>query len=119
MSGNFLESDWKVLRALQAPLLERFCRRVLQRVTTLAGDAGAGSAHERYLKMYALIHEEDEDLALAFNDQRRSNAFQKICALYTRKVFLEEEFRRFSVQTQEDVVRLCTVEGDPFVQQVE
>lgn len=67
------ESDWKLFRRLQPLAIDRFCRRVLSDLQATASDE-AMTAHEQYLKVYRLIHDQDKQMAKIFNDIRRSNA---------------------------------------------
>ena len=65
MIGQINEPDWQVFRRLQPIALERFCARVLAEIGRIAADDRKNS-HERYLAIYKLIHERDEQLADAF-----------------------------------------------------
>lgn len=71
MTDGVPESDWKVFRELRELALDRFCRRVLDEVEDIRTDA-SNTHHARYLRVYRLLQERDEALALAFNDPRRS-----------------------------------------------
>lgn len=105
MSADIPEADWKVLRSLQEPLRERFCQRALKGMTDRAG--AEGSFYARYLEVYKHLREQDENLGLAFDHPKRSNAIQKIMTLYSRGLLREEEFRRFSEETQARVAGVC------------
>lgn len=89
------ESDWKRLRDLQPTLLDRFCSRVLAKIGQASAEPGA-TAHARYLKVYALIDDEDEELGRMFNDLRRSNAFGKLLLMRQAGLFTEDEWAGFS-----------------------
>ena len=71
MSHGVPESDWKIFRELKEVALERFCRRVLEELETVRLD-DSRSYHERYLAVFLLLQNRDEELAQAFNDPRRS-----------------------------------------------
>ena len=47
--------------------------------------------------------EQNEEMALAFDDHRRSTAFLKILQIHRRGLFTDEEFARFSEQTRKHV----------------
>ncbi len=64
MTHDFPESDWKVFREVQKAALERFCARVLEKIEAASSDASR-SYHQRYLTVYRLLQEQDEELALA------------------------------------------------------
>jgi hypothetical protein len=93
------ESDWKIFRQLHAVVLERFCQRVLDDSERLNGDTNL-SAYERYIAIYRLFDERDKEVALLFNDLRRYTALWRIAALKVRGLLAEEEFARFSEETQ-------------------
>src|SRR3970040_2710653 len=80
MSRDLPESDWKTFRSLREIALARFCERVLGEIGTIASP-GATSSHDRYLKIYRLIDNRDEELARAFNDPRRSRAILQLAAI--------------------------------------
>jgi hypothetical protein len=100
MSRDILESDWKALRKLHPIALDRFCQRVLSEVSALASDS-ARSSHERYLAIFKRMKQRDREMADAFDDMRRSRAFVRIACIWSLGVLTEEEFARFSPETQE------------------
>jgi hypothetical protein len=100
--NSIREADWKILRALEPAALDRYCRRVLGEVASVAA-GGDGSAHEQYLELWKLLHSRDKDLALAFDDLRRSNALVKIATMRASDMLTDEEFQRFSPETRNAV----------------
>jgi hypothetical protein len=100
--SDFPEHDWKLLRELKPVTLERLCGRILQRAAALATSPGMTN-HQRYLKLWTLVQEQNEEMALAFDDHRRSTAFLKILQIHRRGLFTDEEFARFSEQTRKHV----------------
>jgi hypothetical protein len=106
MSGDFPESDWQVLRSVKDAALDRFCTRVMDECRAVMDD-GNGSAHERYLRMFKLLENRDDELATAFNDMRRSRALQRISWMYSLKLFTDEEWERFSPRTRDSAMFLA------------
>jgi hypothetical protein len=94
------ESDWKLFRELRSVALERFCERVLDETVRVASEADKTS-HERYLAVYALIDQRNEELASAFDNPRRSTALVQLAHLQGHELLTEEEFSRFSSETRE------------------
>jgi hypothetical protein len=92
------ERDWKEWRKLSPIALERFCHRILQKCATFS--QGAGSTHERYLKLFRYLQSQDADMAAVFNDQRRSNAYQQIASAVSRRIMSRDELMVFSEETQ-------------------
>ncbi|MCI0703179.1 MAG: peptide ABC transporter substrate-binding protein [Planctomycetia bacterium] len=102
MEQHISEADWKLFRQLRAVALERFCQRVLLEVGQLASGSGA-SSHERYLEVYRLIHERDEELASAFNDPRRSTARFQLARMRALGLLTDAEYSEFSAETRNAV----------------
>jgi len=99
MTRQIPESDWKLFRQLHPVALERFCERTLSEVGRLTADSGK-SAHERYLAVFRLLQRRDKELAQAFDDFRRSTAWCQLAILRSRGLLTDEEFARFSPETQ-------------------
>jgi hypothetical protein len=102
MSADIPERDWKVFRQLRSLALERFCERVLSQVKD-ASSASDQSAHERYLKVFHIVREENKQLAGLFDDPRRSTAWQQLCLIRSADLLSDEEMLRFSPETQDSV----------------
>ncbi|HEY7768792.1 hypothetical protein [Longimicrobium sp.] len=102
MGPQIDEPDWKTLRALQPTLLDRLCAQILDECRAVVDDASL-TAHERYLKTFELIQHRDEDIAIAFNDMRRSMAVLKLTAIRRMGLLTDVEFQRFSPKIRETV----------------
>jgi hypothetical protein len=99
---DFPEADWKVFRDVHLLALERFCRRVLTEAGKLTVEDGS-SSHERYGTLYGLIQRRDKELALMFNDARRSTALLQLVHLRREGLLTEAEFADFSSETRSRV----------------
>ena len=104
MMREIKESDWKILRQLHPQALERFCRQILLEVEKTSGDT-TKSFHQRYLNLYEIVRRRDKEMAQTFNGLRRSTSLIQLTAMKSRGLITEEEFSRFSQETQ-DVVAL-------------
>lgn len=93
------ESDWKVFRQLHPVALERFCRQVLEESERLHADTSQ-SAYERYLALHQFFKKSDKDVARLFDDFRRSTALRQLAAIKQAGLLTEQEFARFSEETQ-------------------
>ncbi len=100
------ESDWKVFRGLKDTLLERFCQLTLASAEQIIHDRGK-SAHARYLALFSLIEKNDKALSLAFDGVSRSNALGRLAFMRAGGLFTDEEFSRFSSETQEQIDRIA------------
>ncbi|MGO8733342.1 MAG: peptide ABC transporter substrate-binding protein [Terriglobia bacterium] len=105
MTRQIKESDWKLLRQLHSVALERFCKQILMEVERVNSDA-AKSFHQKYLDIYALLHRRDKEIAQTFDDLRRSTAFIHLASMKGRGLLTEDEFVRFSQETQDVVHHL-------------
>ena len=92
------ECDWKVLRNLEPELLDRFCKRVLDELQSIAADAQK-SNHKRYGDIYALIRDRDKELANAFDGLSRSCAYMKLTIMHSYQLLTPEELNRFTPET--------------------
>ena len=106
MSNEILESDWKLLWEVQPVALGRFCDRVLAEVGRMAA-ASPKTGHARYLEVIALLKARDRELAIAFDDMRRSTAFRQLVSIRSLGLLTEEEFTRFSPELRGAVESLC------------
>jgi hypothetical protein len=102
MEDDLPESDWKVVRKLHGLALDRFCQRVLTDIERI-NSVVSQKAHTRYLEIFKLIEEQDKEIEWIFNDLRRSNAMEHLCAMQTRGLLSEEEFSRLSQETRDQV----------------
>ena len=98
MSRSIPERDWKVFRELRQVALERFCDKILTEAKAEIERPGK-SSHEKYLSLYKLIEDRDDDVARGFNDFRRSTALMQIGIIHSMGLFTVEELRRFSSET--------------------
>ena len=99
------ESDWKILRQLQSPALERLCKEILLEIAQINDDT-AKTFHERYLSIYKILQRRDKEIADIFNGFSRSTALLRLAAMKSRGLLTEDEFSRFSQETQEVIALL-------------
>jgi hypothetical protein len=110
MSHDIKESDWKALRQLHAIALERFSVRILDELHRITS-AKDRSAHARYLDVFRLIRERDDEMAHAFNDMRRSRAFQRLVAIQSLELLTAEELERLSPEMRESLRAMLEILG--------
>ena len=99
MPHNVPESDWKDFRELRELALQRFCERVLEELQPLTHDRSR-SHHERYLAVFRLIRERDEQLAHAFNNPARSRMILQLAAIRALGLLSPDELERFTPETR-------------------
>jgi hypothetical protein len=108
MSRTISERDWKVFRELHRSALERFCARILAEAKGEI-ERPARPSHEKYLSLYKLIQNRDDDIGRGFNDFRRSTALMQIGLIHSMGLFTAEELRRFSPETLEVVAMYAPI----------
>ncbi len=99
MTDKAPEADWRVFREVQRAALERFCTRVLGEVERLLQDTSR-SHHERYLDLYRLVRERDEQLAAAFDDPSRARMIWQAARLHALELLAPNDLERFSEKTR-------------------
>jgi hypothetical protein len=104
VSRDISEPDWKVFRKLRELALDRFCQRILAEIDHIGADTSK-TAHERYLAIFELIHERNEDVAAAFDNPRRSAAFLQLVCIQSHKLLTDDEMSQFSNDIREAVKR--------------
>ena len=102
------EKDWKKLRQLKDPLLQSFCDSVLNNLKSIIENRSQDS-HKAYLDLYKSIHEEDDILGSLFNDLKRSNAFFKLATWKKHGILSDDDFSKFSEETQNVVNTIISV----------
>jgi hypothetical protein len=100
MSRDIPEADWKLFRQLQPLALERFCERVLSEIRDGSSLSGQ-SAHQRYLRVFEIVRDQNKDLAALFDNPRRSTARLQLSFIHSHDLLTPEEVKRFSAETQQ------------------
>jgi hypothetical protein len=97
---TFPERDWKTLSRLKPLALDRLCKRILDGAKEIIDDVEKGENHDAYLSLYKYIMEQDEEVALCFNDWRRTNAMILLGSWRVRNLITDEEFAAFTPETR-------------------
>ena len=103
--NNIPESDWKYMRTLNAELLETLCKRLNdEALRTITGDAL--SEHERFLRLFEQVMNNNEIIAKCFDDWRRSNLFLKLLCLRDERLLTDEHLSHLTEETQKRIKQL-------------
>ncbi len=97
------EPDWRVFKEVRVIALDRLCDRILGECRTICDD-DTQTAHNRYLKLYELIHKRDEDIQWAFDDFRRTTAIACLTSMWQLGLVTLVELDRFSLDTRHRVL---------------
>jgi hypothetical protein len=105
------ERDWKSFRDIHPVARARFCERVLSEIAS-ASSAPGQSAHERYLQVFGIVRDKDKELAMLFDNPRRSNALAQLSAIASAGLVTDEELSRFSPETRKAISVFATPHPD-------
>ena len=98
---EFNESDWKYLRKIQEQMLNRLCDKLLDKLNEeTKQEARKDGSHKQYLKVYRLLKELDDEIAVCFNDWRRSTILTRLLAMKRLGVISEQEVNGLSEETK-------------------
>lgn len=96
------ESDWRTFKQVRKVALERLSQRILDESLAVCGKKGL-TAHDRYGELYGLIQDRNKDMALAFDDLRRSTAVLQLRLMIRQDLVTKEELSRFHPEIQDRV----------------
>jgi len=106
MTIDFPEADWKTLSALKPVLLDRLCTRILDELRVVIDD-DALTAHERYLRLFDVVQDRNDEIAAGFDDMRRSRAIERLANLYDLGLFTSDELARFTPRIRDSFIGLA------------
>jgi hypothetical protein len=95
------ESDWKKFKKMKEEALERFCGTILNDVSEGLESKDNPTNHGKYLYLYKLIEIYDKQVALLFNDHRRSKATIQLMMLRQEGLVNEEDLQGLSNEFKE------------------
>ncbi len=98
MSRDIPERDWKVFKELREIALERLCEKILNEAKAQI-EQPTKTAHEKYLNLFKLFENRDDDIARGFNDFRRSTAIRQLGISNNMGLLNGEELRRLTPET--------------------
>lgn len=93
------EAEWKILRTVKEAALARLCERIMKQGQEAI--QSPGTSHERYLRLFQVVHDGDDDVARAFNGLSRSTADVKLLTMAGLGLVTDDELSRFEPRTQE------------------
>ena len=96
------EKDWKLMRSMKERLLDHACSRILTKIEQLIQN-GSDSAHDTYLQVWKTLKSEDKDIAIMFDDLKRSNAILKLAIWKKYGIISDKEMKSFTEDTQERI----------------
>lgn len=104
MRNEVSKSDWKHFNAVRAAALERLCSRILDNVCETAADK-TKTPHERFLSVYELVNESNQDVARGFDFLSRSRMMLQLAAMQSMNLLEQAELEGFSEKVREQLTR--------------
>ena len=98
MPRGLPERDWQVFRELRNVALDRLCERALRDATAIMENS-AKTHHERFLELYALFVDRNQDIARGFDAPRRSVVLSQLSFIHGLGLLEADELARFSAST--------------------
>jgi hypothetical protein len=74
----------------------------------------AKTFHQKYFDIYRVLHRRDKEIGQTFNNLRRSTALVQLASMKGRGLVTQDEFLRFSQETQDAVKRILEVSDTDF-----
>jgi hypothetical protein len=110
MNLNIPERDWKKLRSFKPEMLNTLCERINKKAEKRINkkaekriNSTDKNEHEKFLDLYQCINNENETVALCFDDWRRSNIRTRILALLTEKLLTDEHIEQLSDEAKRTI----------------
>ncbi len=95
------ETDWKIFNEVKKEALEKFCSESLSAIKEVISD-DTNSNHNRFLEIYELIENANNDIAAIFDGHSRSRAALQIMLMRKHCLVSDEQLAKFSVEFQEN-----------------
>jgi hypothetical protein len=99
MTGQIPEADWKTFKQLRELALERFSRQVRIDCISKFEDSSL-SEHERYLAVYNIIQDHDQEMERIFDSLRRSTALFQLRSFWTHHLLGEQDIQALSEESR-------------------
>jgi hypothetical protein len=93
------ERDWRVIKAVHSAALDRYCRQVLDECSSVI--ASGGDAHGRYARLFQLLRDRDDRIAVAIDGLRRSTAIHHLTAMIGLGLVTDAELRELTEPTRD------------------
>jgi hypothetical protein len=100
--NDIREKDWKLARSMKKRVLDLACKRILEKASKLI-ESDNESSHAKYLELWALMRDEDQQIGSMFNNFKRSAAIQQISLWQHHGLITNEEFSLFTPETRERI----------------
>ena len=106
MASHIPEKDWKKLRSLQDEAIQAVCDRVFDKVNELMQSKGTDS-YGAYKRLWQLLKREDKQIALMFDDLKRSTAVFKLAMWRQNGLLSDADVNELSESTQKSIAAIC------------
>lgn len=112
MSQGIPEKDWMKIRALKETAINIACERIFYKINTLIESRGSEN-HKYYLKLWKVMEAEDKEIALMFDDLKRSTAIFELSMWKRNGILSDDDFEELTEETKQRIVSICNIESQP------
>jgi hypothetical protein len=92
------EADWKRCQALHATALDRLCASILEEAMAAARDPKQ-SHHQRFLAVYSIVNNRNEEIARIFDRASRSRCRGQIASMRAAGLLTDGELEVLTPET--------------------
>jgi hypothetical protein len=110
MFRDISKADWRQFEKVHEVLEERFCQVALDDLASILHSM-EGSAVDRYHRADKLLRNRNKELALVFDDFRRSTAVLQLMIMRRMGLLTDKELGAFSEETQQAVRSVGSLGG--------
>lgn len=94
------EADWRYFRSILDELLEKLSRRHCDHIRAILGQTDTTEDKKRHL-IYKTIHKDNKEVALLFDNPRRSVMNIQCAGMFIRDIITPEHLKNFTPGFQE------------------
>ena len=92
------EKDWKIVRSMKDDAYDLACQRIMDKLYKII-TTEEKSAHSRYLELWKTLKAEDENIALMFDNMKRSSALHQLARWRFADLITDSDLESFSPGT--------------------
>ena len=102
MMKTIPEREWKLLRSMKEAKLNKLCEQILKTISSVIINKGNNN-HKAYLEVWDKLQTADREIAISFDDVKRSNAILILAAWKRYGLLTESELNEFSEETRSTI----------------
>ena len=92
------EKDWKIVKSMKDDAFDLACQLIMDKLSMII-TSEKKSAHSRYLELWKTLKVEDENIALMFDNMKRSSALHQLARWRFNDLITDSDLESFSPGT--------------------